>query len=118
MTRQCDVLGDGIFSSIAEKPPRKPHSGLNQKEHRLSHYFDMMLDRMLTEPCWYTAIDHSGAAIGMSVNLRVQSTWWNRLMPWFRTSWCYECGWHGLLRPDPRPLAPESVPTRHTEPVL
>jgi hypothetical protein len=32
--------------------------------------------------------------------LRVQSPWWNRLMPWFRTSWCYRCGWEGLLRPD------------------
>jgi len=32
--------------------------------------------------------------------LRVQSPVWNRLMPWFRTSWCYRCGWEGLLRPD------------------
>lgn len=30
--------------------------------------------------------------------LRVQSPGWNRLLPWFRTSWCYECGWDGLLR--------------------
>jgi hypothetical protein len=30
--------------------------------------------------------------------VRVQSKWWNRLMPWFRTSWCYRCGWEGLLR--------------------
>jgi hypothetical protein len=33
--------------------------------------------------------------------LRVQSKGWNRLMPWFRTSWCYECNWHGLLRHGP-----------------
>jgi len=33
-----------------------------------------------------------------AVTLRVQSRGWNLLMPWFRTSWCYECGWHGLLR--------------------
>ena len=33
-----------------------------------------------------------------AVTLRVQSAGWNRLMPWFRTSWCYECGWDGLLR--------------------
>ena len=33
-----------------------------------------------------------------AVTLRVQSKGWNVLMPWFRTSWCYECGWHGLLR--------------------
>ena len=30
--------------------------------------------------------------------LRVQSRGWNLLMPWFRTSWCYACGWRGLLR--------------------
>jgi len=30
--------------------------------------------------------------------LRVQSKAWNRLLPKFRTSWCYQCGWHGLLR--------------------
>lgn len=31
--------------------------------------------------------------------LRVESPTWNRLLPWFRTSWCYRCGWEGLLRP-------------------
>jgi hypothetical protein len=30
--------------------------------------------------------------------LRVESKWWNRLMPFLRTSWCLECGWDGLLR--------------------
>ena len=30
--------------------------------------------------------------------LRVRSPVWNRLMPWLRTSWCYHCGWEGLLR--------------------
>ena len=34
-----------------------------------------------------------------SATLRVESPGWNRLLPWFRTSWCYECGWEGLLRP-------------------
>lgn len=33
-----------------------------------------------------------------AVTLRVQSPGWNRLMPWFRTSWCYHCGWEGILR--------------------
>jgi hypothetical protein len=33
-----------------------------------------------------------------AVTVRVQSRGWNLLMPWFRTSWCYECGWEGLLR--------------------
>ena len=31
--------------------------------------------------------------------LRVSEPAWNRLLPWFRTSWCYACGWEGLLRP-------------------
>ena len=28
----------------------------------------------------------------------IQSKGWNLLMPWFRTSWCADCGWEGLLR--------------------
>lgn len=35
--------------------------------------------------------------------LRVAQPAWNRLLPWFRTSWCYRCGWEGLLRPGPAP---------------
>jgi hypothetical protein len=35
-----------------------------------------------------------------AVTLRVQSKL-NRLLPRFRTSWCYECGWHGMLRQGP-----------------
>jgi hypothetical protein len=42
--------------------------------------------------------------------LRVESGAWNRLLPWFRTSWCYECGWEGVLRPD------ASKGHRHAEP--
>lgn len=33
-----------------------------------------------------------------AVTLRVQSPVWNRLLPMFRTSWCYQCNWHGMLR--------------------
>ena len=33
--------------------------------------------------------------------IRVESKGFNRLMPWFRTSWCYNCDWHGLLRHGP-----------------
>jgi hypothetical protein len=36
-----------------------------------------------------------------SPTLRVQSPGWNRLFPRLRTSWCYECGWDGLLQPGP-----------------
>ena len=31
--------------------------------------------------------------------VRVSEPAWNRLLPWFRTSWCYACGWEGMLRP-------------------
>jgi hypothetical protein len=47
-----------------------------------------------------------------AVTLRIRSRGLNRLMPWFRTSWCYECGWHGLLRRGeltPAPAAPPSA---------
>jgi hypothetical protein len=43
-----------------------------------------------------------------AVTLRVESRVLNRLLPRFRTSWCYECGWHGMLRRGP--LSP-AVPT-------
>ena len=41
-----------------------------------------------------------------AVTLRVQARWWNLLLPRFRTSWCYECNWHGMLREGPRTPAP------------
>lgn len=37
--------------------------------------------------------------------IRVQSAGMNRLMPWFRTSWCMACNWSGVLRHGP--LSPE-----------
>jgi hypothetical protein len=51
-----------------------------------------------------------------AVTIRVESPAWNRLMPWFRTSWCYACGWEGMLRHGPltpEPKAPE--PTKGEE---
>ena len=45
-----------------------------------------------------------------AATIRVQSKGWNLLMPKFRTSWCYECGWHGLLRHGPI----SSVTTKQT----
>lgn len=41
------------------------------------------------------------------VTIRVQNKGWNALAPWFRTSWCLDCGWHGLLRDGP--LTPASA---------
>jgi hypothetical protein len=46
--------------------------------------------------------------------LRVESTWWNKLVPFLRTSWCIACGWEGLLRHgDITPAAP--VPAELTK---
>lgn len=48
-----------------------------------------------------------------AVTLRVESPLLNRLLPRFRTSWCYECNWHGLLRRGPlTPVAPSKVLTK------
>jgi len=50
-----------------------------------------------------------------AVTLRIQSRAWNRLLPMFRTSWCYECGWHGLLRHGPLSAKPSPAElTKHS----
>jgi hypothetical protein len=50
-----------------------------------------------------------------AITLRVQSRGWNRLLPMFRTSWCYECGWHGLLRHGPLSPKPSTAQlTKHS----
>ena len=50
-----------------------------QREHRLSHYESKLLDRILLEPCWYTAVDHSGRAIGGSVQAQMN---WRQHQKW------------------------------------
>lgn len=53
---------------------------MNEGEHRLSHWFGHLLERILLEPCWFTAQDHSGAAIGNSpqkqMNWRAKQKWY------------------------------------------
>ncbi len=49
-----------------------------------------------------------------AVTVRVQSRGWNALLPRFRTSWCYDCGWHGLLRNGPlTPLQTHAPVSKH-----
>jgi hypothetical protein len=50
-----------------------------QREHRFSHYVSKLLDRILLEPCWYTAVDHSGRAIGGSVQAQMN---WRQHQKW------------------------------------
>jgi hypothetical protein len=48
-----------------------------------------------------------------AVTLRVQSRFWNRVLPQVRTSWCYECNWQGMLRRGPMtPVEPAEVFTK------
>ena len=44
-----------------------------------------------------------------AVTLRVEAPGWNRVMPWFRSSWCFECGWEGMLRHGPLTPPPVSA---------
>ena len=46
--------------------------------------------------------------------LRVQHRGWNRVCPWLRTSWCFECHWEGMLRHGPLtpPLPPSPRATK------
>lgn len=49
-----------------------------------------------------------------SVTLRMQNRWMERLLPCFRSSWCYRCGWEGVLRKGeatPDPVEGRRVPT-------
>ena len=48
--------------------------------------------------------------------LRVQPARWHKLVPWLRPSWCYQCGWKGMLRTGE--LTPEEPlpPARPTPP--
>ena len=49
--------------------------------------------------------------------IRVQSRPMKLFMPRFRPSWCYHCGWHGLLRNGPlTPTATSAQLTKHGHP--
>jgi hypothetical protein len=48
---------------------------------------------------YYLLPDNNRCPLCDAPTLRVSEPAWNRLLPWFRTSWCYSCGWEGLLRP-------------------
>ncbi len=39
---------------------------LDQPEYCLSHFVDALLDRIMVEPCWYSAVDHGAAPMGKS----------------------------------------------------
>ncbi len=48
--------------------------------------------------------------------LRIASRGWNVLFPKFRTSWCFGCGWHGLLRHGPVSPTPSTTElTKHRQ---
>jgi hypothetical protein len=45
-----------------------------------------------------------------TATIRIQPTGFDRLMPWFRLSWCYACGWQGMLRHGELTPPPASAP--------
>ncbi|GAC1647519.1 MAG: hypothetical protein NVS4B3_01680 [Gemmatimonadaceae bacterium] len=45
-----------------------------------------------------------------AVTVRLEASRWTVLLTrWFRSSWCYECGWEGMLRRGPLSAAPASI---------
>ena len=55
------------------------------------------------------------------VTLHVESRAWKAIMPWLRPSWCYQCGWDGMLRhgalsPPPGKLPANPHVGRHRQP--
>jgi hypothetical protein len=67
---------NAAHSDATQKTHEKPDEG----EHRLSHHLGGLLTRIVMEPCWHTAQDHSGAAIGASkqrqMNWRAKQHWY------------------------------------------
>ena len=48
--------------------------------------------------------------------LRVESRFADRVMPWFRKSWCLRCGWQGMMRrgpTTPQPSAERELTRKH-----
>lgn len=39
--------------------------------------------------------------------MRIESPVTQRVLPWLRRSWCFTCGWHGMLRRGPLSAQPE-----------
>jgi hypothetical protein len=44
-----------------------------------------------------------------AVTLRLASVMFDRVMPWFRRSWCLTCGWRGVLRRGPASEEPARI---------
>ena len=48
--------------------------------------------------------------------LRVESKFVDRVLPWFRKSWCLRCGWQGMMRrgePTPQPSTDRELSRKH-----
>jgi hypothetical protein len=48
--------------------------------------------------------------------IRIRARGWNLLMPWFRTSYCIDCRWEGLLRHSRRPSTATAGTRRQLSP--
>jgi hypothetical protein len=44
-----------------------------------------------------------------NATLRIENGVWDRIFPWLRKSWCYECEWEGMLRVAPVASKPSDL---------
>lgn len=59
---QVALLGED--SLLPPDPPPRPYKPKDQPEHRFSHWVMVLFERVILEPCYFTAVDHSGEPIG------------------------------------------------------
>ncbi len=68
-------------ADLDEPPARRSR---DEPEHRLSHWCGVLLGRVLLEPCWFTAQDTAGRAIGASWSEQAQSRMrWHAKQKWY-----------------------------------
>ena len=53
-----------MSETLFSPPVKKPRAKSRKLEHGFSHWVDHFFDRVILEPGWWTAIDHSGESIG------------------------------------------------------
>ena len=71
------LFDDPADGSQAKRKPDQP-------EHRLSHFCAELLTRILTEPCWFTAQDTAGRAIGATWQEQQNSRMhWEQNQKWY-----------------------------------
>lgn len=50
-----------------------------------------------------------------AITVHVQSRVLERVMPWYRNSWCLGCGWEGLLKRELLAVSPQAMARRRSQ---